>query len=74
VIRPETQARVDELHARIGKLLAREKAYYDKQHPDDNELWRSIAHTRIDFAAYSPGHRSQMAWATASFPTVGERR
>lgn len=65
--------KIEALHAQIDELIGREKDYHDKRHPNDNELWRSVAHAKIEMARYSPKHRALMVEAVAAFPTLGRQ-
>lgn len=65
-MRPATLRKIDALHAQINNLIEREKRYYDKQHPDDNELWRHVAHTKIELARHCRQYRAAMVESVAS--------
>lgn len=57
-MRAATQRRIDALHVEIARLVKMEQAYHDKKHPDDNKLWRNVAHAQIEVAAWPPGMRN----------------
>ena len=67
-MRRKTLDAIDALHAKISDLVEAEKRHYDKTHPNENNLWRSVAHTRIEMARYCPAHRANMVEAIAAFP------
>ena len=67
-MRQSTQMKIDALHAEIADLVEAEKKHYDKENPADNDLWRHIAHTKIENQAHSPKMRALRIFATASFP------
>lgn len=67
-MRPSTLKKIDALHAQIDALIEREKAHHDRLHPDDNDLWRSVAHAKLERARYNPKHRALMIEAMARFP------
>lgn len=69
-MRKTTQRKIDALHAQIAELIEREKRYHDRKNPGENSLWRHVSHTKIEMAAYSPGHRANMVEAVAAFPTT----
>ena len=56
-MRPFMQKRIDKLHAEIARIVATEKAWHDRKHPDENKLWRSVSHAQIEVAAWSPQQR-----------------
>ena len=66
-MRPATQRKIDALHAQISRLIELEKRYHDKMNPEQNTLWRSISHTKIEMAKHCPEHRANMIEAVASF-------
>lgn len=68
-MRPKTQSAIDALHAQIAELVAEEKAHHDAKHPGEHSLLRSMAHTRIDWAARPPAERDS-AKRYAVFPSI----
>jgi len=68
-MRQSTQKKIDALHKEIEILIREEKEYYDRMNPDQNNLLRTIAHTKIEFQANSPTVKRNARYATASFPT-----
>lgn len=71
-MRPQTQRRIDALHAEIARLVEMEKKYSRKKEPELNHLWRQVADTKIEVAAWSPNLKASMGVATLSFPRGSE--
>lgn len=69
-MRPKTLQKIDKLHAQIEDLIREEKQYHDRKHPGESDLWRTVAHTKIEIARYCPMHRSLMVEATATYREV----
>lgn len=69
-MRATTQRKIDALHAQIAELIEREKRYRDRKNPDENSLWRTVAHAKIDMARHCPDHRANMREATALLPSM----
>lgn len=51
-MRPFMQRKIDALHAEIERLVAVEKAWHDKHHPDENKMWRQVEHAAIEVDAW----------------------
>ncbi|MGV8822966.1 hypothetical protein [Methylibium petroleiphilum] len=58
-MRPSVQHQIDALHAQIAALVAEEKAHHRTTHPHLNFLWREVADSSIDVAAWPPELRKQ---------------
>jgi hypothetical protein len=56
-MRPQTQRRIDALHAEIERLVQMEKDYHRRKQPGMSQLHRDIEEARIDVAAWSPRMR-----------------
>jgi hypothetical protein len=56
-MRSFVQKRIDALHAEIARLVKLEKDYHDRKHPEDNSMWRHVAHAQIEVAAWPPERR-----------------
>jgi hypothetical protein len=66
-MRQTTQRKIDALHAQIAELIDAEKRHHDKSHAGENDLWRHVAHTRLEMARHCPGDRENMRYAVAAF-------
>lgn len=56
-MRESTAKKIDALHAEIERLTAAELAHHDKQHPQQDDFLRHIAHVRIEWHIKSRGTR-----------------
>ena len=65
-MRPKTLRKIDELHAQIEDLIQQEKRYRDAMMQDESDLWRGVAHARIEIARYCPMHRALRGESTAT--------
>ena len=70
-MRPQTQRRIDALHAEIERLIDMEKRYHVGKFPNENSLWRYVNETRLAMYRHCPNDRAQMVEAVAVFPAVG---
>lgn len=67
-MRPQTQKRIDALHAEIASLVQMEKDYMQRKQPLDSGLSRQVREAGIDVRAWPPRMREQSRYATATFP------
>lgn len=56
-MRPQTQRRIDALHAEIERLVQMEKNYRRRKNPGLNDLLRGIEEARIEVASWNPRMR-----------------
>lgn len=68
-MRQSTQKKINALHNEIEKLIREEKEYHDCMNPEQDDLMRTIAHTKIEFQANSPSVKRNARYATASYPS-----
>lgn len=64
-MRPATQQKIDALHEQISDLLKAEIAHSDRQHHDDNWIFRQARHTRIMHFRLCPSDRDLFRYAEA---------
>lgn len=60
-MRPQTEKRIEALHAEIARLIEMEKAWEQRTRPQANEFLQHIADTKNEWLRYPPDLRRNYA-------------